>query len=125
MSAKQRPPMKLDLDVAALEQKAVSQPDPVKVAIEKTRPVQKQARLASGPEAKVAEVQSGKLIAVLGQPQTLRASRQKSREGKVAVQTWVSEDVRRRLKVLAAQTDVTIEEYLASAIDELLSQHKA
>jgi hypothetical protein len=121
MSAK-RPPMKLDLDVAAFEHKAVSQPDPVKTAVEKAQSLPKRVNLVPTPEKKAALKPAERIDS--GQSLT-RASRQKSREGKVAVQTWVSEDVRRRLKVLAAQTDVTIEEYLGRAIEELLVQNKA
>ena len=111
-----RPAMDLNLDVSTLQSRAVEQPDPVQTAVAETR---KPLKLAK----KVSEEPSSPRRA----PATDRepsSSRQKSRVGKVSVQTWVPNETRRRLKVLAAQTDVSIEEYLAQAIDEILAQHK-
>lgn len=111
-----RPPMNLNLDVEALQGSAVAQPDPV-VEVEKARnPV---VHLAPQPPA--AKDNAKKSRASTGTPET----HQKGRAGKVAVQTYVSVETRRRLKVLAAQTDVTIDEYLARAIEELLTRNKA
>jgi hypothetical protein len=45
---------------------------------------------------------------------------QASRAGKVQVQTWVSEEKRRALKMAAVQSDRTIEELLNDAIDLIL-----
>lgn len=105
--------MDLNLDVAALEKKAVEQPDPVRLAVAPKPRSRKAVRAVPPPEDELVE------------PKGAQRLRQRSRVGKVAVQTWVSEDVRRRLKVLAAQTDVSIEEYLAGAVEELLVRHGA
>jgi len=100
----------LSLDVSSLQSRAVEQPDPVASAVEETRkPAIKLAKPATKREDTAQEARAP----------------QKGRIGKVSVQTWVSRETRRRLRLLAIQTDVTIEEYLAKAIDEILAQHKA
>ena len=50
---------------------------------------------------------------------------QASRAGKVQVQTWVSEEKRRALKMAAVQSDRTIEELLNDAIDLILGQSRS
>ena len=55
-------------------------------------------------------------------PGTASGRAQASRAGKVQVQTWVSEEKRRALKIAAVQSDRTIEELLNDAIDLILGQ---
>jgi hypothetical protein len=109
--------MDLNLDLAALQSNAIAQPDPV-VEAEKAR--KKIVQLA--PKSKQSTKQESANPRARNDPAEMR---QTGRAGKVAVQTYVSIELRRRLKVLAAQTDVTIEEYLAQAIEKLLTEHKA
>jgi hypothetical protein len=86
------------LDPSAFEVAAVPQPDPVDVA---TR---------------------SKHSGVVRRASTAKAtsSQQASRMGKVQVQVWVTEDVRRRLKTLALNSDASVEQLLSGAIDQLL-----
>jgi len=48
-----------------------------------------------------------------------------SRAGKVQIQGYFSEELRRRLKMLAAQSGRTIEDLLGEAIGDLLTKHRA
>jgi hypothetical protein len=51
-------------------------------------------------------------------------SPQASRMGKVQIQAWVTEEMRRRLKILAAQTDRTQEELIVTALTEMLKKQR-
>ncbi|TAN40132.1 MAG: hypothetical protein EPN22_17590 [Nitrospirae bacterium] len=96
-TAKRKP---ISLDPAAFADAAIPQPDPVHVATEPRR-----------------------FPAVDGSSRPTKGSKQGSRVGKVQVQCWVTEDTRRRLKVLAANTGRTVELLLTGAIDDLLARH--
>lgn len=85
------------LDAAAFADAAVAQPDPVHVATRGSLPPSKRG----GSSVK---------------------ARQASRAGKVQVQVWVTEETRRRLKLLAVSSDRTVEQLLAGAITDLLKK---
>lgn len=84
------------LDPAAFAAVAVSNPDPVALAVAK-RPAPPVAPIETGP-------------------------RQASRAGKVQVQAWVPSDMRRQLKILAASTDTTIEDLITRGIQLVLAK---
>lgn len=82
----------LAVDASAFEAAAVPNPDPVAVAVAK-RP----AAPTPAPEPKTS-----------------------SRAGKVQVQAWVPAELRRELKILAANTDTTIEDLITRGIKLVL-----
>lgn len=98
----------IELDPEAFATAAIAQPDPVRVATSISALAPPPARLA--PKERAAR---------------RVAFTQASRTGKVQVQAWVSEDTRRRLKVVAATTGGTVEQLLTGAIDDLLKRHLA
>jgi len=138
MSIKRKP---LALDPAAFASVAVPQPDPVAVATESmtattseivhsmlatdsrveeqrtpkvTRPRDSAARIGTRPRARENKTRET--------TEAPSPRQQASRVGKVQVQAWVTEETRRRLKILAVSTDRTIDEILTEAIDALLSE---
>ena len=87
-----------------------------------TRPAVAAAPLEAPPAA-AAATPSANPPAVPPAPQAAPSGlvrAQASRAGKVQVQTWVSEEKRRALKMAAVQSDRTIEELLNDAIDLIL-----
>lgn len=86
------------LDAAAFADAAVPQLDPVHVA-----------------------TRGGVAPSKRGGSSTMKAQ-QASRAGKVQVQVWVTEETRRRLKLLAVSSDRTVEQLLAGAIADLLKK---
>jgi hypothetical protein len=84
------------LNTAALAAAAVEQPDPVQVATAANR------RAAPSPAATAGKG---------------------SRTGKVQIQGYFPEETRRRLKMLAAQHDRTLEDLLSEAIADLFKKH--
>lgn len=106
MAKTKKAPMDLGLDLSALQSHAVEQPDPV-VEAERAR--------------------SSAVVKLAIEPQKKKSApeeRKKSRAGRVPVQAYIEPEKRRALKVLAAQTDGTIEDFLARAIDQILAQAK-
>jgi len=81
------------LDAAAFASVAVLQPDPV--------------QSAAGPR----------------RSPMFTGAAARSRAGKVPIQGYYSEDVRRRMKILAAKTGRTVEDLLGEAIHDLLTKH--
>jgi hypothetical protein len=117
MSQKRAP---MSLDAAAFAGVAVPQPDPVQAAVAKvtpptTPPVPKAASARESPPLRAARATKSES----------RANAQKSRVGRVPVQTWIPEEKRRSLKVLSAKTGISVEDYLENCIDDLLKRHPA
>lgn len=100
MTAKRKP-----MNVAAFEQAASMPADPVAV-VTASRGVTS-AQMPESPQRAPRE----------------EGTRQASRRGKVQVVTWVPEETRRRLKLLAIGQGRTVEEVLATAIDDILASH--
>ena len=142
------PPMK-PLDPHEFARAAVPQPDPVRLAIaadpprlavvpeQRPVPVQQEVPrpaptpvspraeerpLTSAPVESPPSATAATLPQTPPPPGTASGRAQASRAGKVQVQTWVSEEKRRALKIAAVQSDRTIEELLNDAIDLILGQ---
>ena len=131
-----RKPMLLDLH--AFEEAAVPQVDPVRAALARkpeiagaTTPVAAIPTAAQFSIAAPTPPAPQKPAATLApdapvqqQPKVLPASNQASRAGKVQVQTWVSEEVRKQLKILAVNSGTTVEALLNTVIVELLARRQ-
>jgi hypothetical protein len=110
MSAKRKP---VELDPAEFASAAVPQPNPVDQLVSKSTPPAPTLPVRKAPRRKErAERESGTTL-----------SRQASRIGKVAVQTWVEEDLRVELRVVAARQRTTVEDLLREGIVAMVKKY--
>lgn len=113
MSTKRKP---VELDPNAFAAAAIPQANPVDQLVAAGSPK---------PSPKIQPRVPPKALKVKAGAEEAKGSRQASRIGKVQVQTWVAEDQRVELHVVAARQRRSVEDLLREAIEGLIKKYSA